>query len=285
MMRIHNTGVNGRDDVASIGRKYSAFTLIELLVVIAIIAILAAILFPVFAQAREKARQTTCLSNMKQIGLGMMQYTQDSDEVLPFGWTVDPTYSQTSGSCWDRQIQPYLGAGKVSFADQTKVALLECPNDDSPLPASNLTGSRRSYAVNAALSFFGASNGPWAKVPNSTAVPGVHDGYIGRPLAEIPADSTTIMVAEYPNGGQVGDKYSAVVSGPTTPGANTWVYVQDTYVKKSKRRGTHSNGWNYTFCDGHAKWYRPEQTVGNQAGTVYNGGGSIRGMWTTAPND
>jgi len=59
------------------------FTLIELLVVIAIIAILAAILFPVFARAREKARQTSCLSNMKQIGLAFMMYTQDYDETLP----------------------------------------------------------------------------------------------------------------------------------------------------------------------------------------------------------
>jgi prepilin-type N-terminal cleavage/methylation domain-containing protein len=63
--------------------QYKAFTLIELLVVIAIISILAAILFPVFAQAREKARQTACLSNMKQVGPGLNQYLQDYDEVFP----------------------------------------------------------------------------------------------------------------------------------------------------------------------------------------------------------
>ena len=62
----------------------SAFTLIELLVVIAIIAILAAILFPVFAQAREKARQVTCISNMRQVGLGLHMYAQDYDDVLPY---------------------------------------------------------------------------------------------------------------------------------------------------------------------------------------------------------
>ena len=77
-----------------------AFTLIELLVVIAIIAILAAILFPVFAQARESARQTTCLSNMRQIGLAVRMYTQDYDETLPifYVYNTQPAADITAGA-------------------------------------------------------------------------------------------------------------------------------------------------------------------------------------------
>src|ERR1700757_3966218 len=87
----------------------AGFTLIELLVVIAIIAILAAILFPVFAKVREKARQTSCLSNEKQIGLALMQYTQDYDESTP-AWVR----SSTSGNVyWEQQVAPYVKSVSV----------------------------------------------------------------------------------------------------------------------------------------------------------------------------
>src|ERR1700749_5072233 len=94
----------------------SGFTLIELLVVIAIIAILAAILFPVFAKVREKARAISCLSNTKQLALGCVQYSQDNDEKSADG--DDPT---GLGSGWAGQIYPYVKS----------TAVFTCPDDSS----------------------------------------------------------------------------------------------------------------------------------------------------------
>ena len=102
--------------------KFRGFTLIELLVVIAIIAILAAILFPVFAKAREKARQISCLSNQKQIGLGVLQYLQDNDECFPCGIVPGTNgYGSTygGGAGWAGQTYPYVKSNAV-FA---------CPDD------------------------------------------------------------------------------------------------------------------------------------------------------------
>src|SRR5579885_946810 len=105
-----------------------AFTLIELLVVIAIIAILAAILFPVFAQARAKARQASCTSNMKQIGLAILAYAQDYDETLPPGSYMDPT--NTSPTPWMNIVDPYVKGGyptKASDSGNKTYGIYACP--------------------------------------------------------------------------------------------------------------------------------------------------------------
>lgn len=115
----------------------TGFTLIELLVVIAIIAILAAILFPVFARARENARRSSCQSNLKQIGLGIFQYTQDYDEKLPsrvnFG---------TQNDNWREVIQPYIKSTQ----------LFACPSNTGntlkTYPSERENGPRASYSIN-----------------------------------------------------------------------------------------------------------------------------------------
>lgn len=139
----------------------SAFTLIELLVVIAIIAILAAILFPVFAQAREKARQTTCLSNMKQLGLAMMQYNQDYDEKF--------TGSGYYGQGWAELVIPYVKSAGV----------YKCP-DDSRAPY-NPTWQPYviSYAANSVV-----------LKPNKTVIANAMS------LAQLNSPSNTVLIFE-----------------------------------------------------------------------------------------
>src|SRR3954469_14896504 len=92
--------------------RYKGFTLIELLVVIAIIAILAAILFPVFGRARENARRSSCQSNMKQLGLGFMQYAQDYDERFPVG-EIYVSLNAAFGNGWSGDIYPYVKSSQI----------------------------------------------------------------------------------------------------------------------------------------------------------------------------
>jgi prepilin-type N-terminal cleavage/methylation domain-containing protein/prepilin-type processing-associated H-X9-DG protein len=113
-------------------RHKNGFTLIELLVVIAIIAILAAILFPVFQKVRENARRTTCASNLKQLGLAFIQYTQDYDETLPSG----NNNNNYASPAWDAQVYPFVKAN----------AVYQCPDDASGTPPAGSVNA--SYGMN-----------------------------------------------------------------------------------------------------------------------------------------
>jgi len=139
------------------------FTLIELLVVIAIIAILAAILFPVFAQAREKARAISCISNLKQIGLAVTMYTQDYDETLPFAWSAQ--------GGWYNVLDPYIKNGQsanLNYATgavwnaPTTTGVWHCPDDSAP---------GMSYAANALT--FGGGNAAWGDLMPAMTIAGI----------------------------------------------------------------------------------------------------------------
>ncbi len=158
-------------------RRASAFTLVELLVVIAIIAILAAILFPVFARARENARRASCLSNLKQIGIGFMQYTQDYDEQGPMtsmsgGMMAGGAYS------WTTSTQPYIKS----------VQIFRCPSDSAARwNAPNLPPAAPPYTTSYVFNSWFA---PDKKDPATGAV----NGYSN--LAKVQEPSRSIILSE-----------------------------------------------------------------------------------------
>ncbi|HEX5323559.1 MAG TPA: DUF1559 domain-containing protein [Capsulimonadaceae bacterium] len=166
-------------------RSLTGFTLIELLVVIAIIAILAAILFPVFAQAREKARAITCVSNEKQIGLACMMYTQDYDEVYPLSWD--------EGGSWVNAVDPYIkSAGVSAWALTSHNTVWQCPDDT--------TGDTVSYSANPMLLGGGAPDWGFPIVPSAT-------------LGKVNAPSDCVLAGEsIPGYGANGQ----VINDPTT---------------------------------------------------------------------
>jgi prepilin-type N-terminal cleavage/methylation domain-containing protein len=123
-----------------------AFTLIELLVVIAIIAILAAILFPVFAQARAKARQATCQSNLRQIGVAILAYAQDYDETLPIATYTAP--GAASPTPWMHIVDPYVKSGHPGESLQSEnkgYGIFACPDFQ---PVSRYILPSHCYALN-----------------------------------------------------------------------------------------------------------------------------------------
>jgi prepilin-type N-terminal cleavage/methylation domain-containing protein len=130
-------------------RRQTGFTLIELLVVIAIIAILAAILFPVFARARENARRTSCLSNLKQIGLGIAQYTQDYDEKLVSYAYPNPAGTVTYG--WQVALDPYVKSYQMYVCPSAVKLSTYASNSCDPTKVSATGLGSGSYGYNYAF--------------------------------------------------------------------------------------------------------------------------------------
>ncbi|HEY3333319.1 MAG TPA: DUF1559 domain-containing protein [Capsulimonadaceae bacterium] len=263
--------------------KRAGFTLIELLVVIAIIAILAAILFPVFAQAREKARATACLSNLKQIGLAVTQYEQDYDEAVPCG-----TNGWGSGLGWASMVYPYVkstavflcpsdaGVGDIISYGLNSNFVGSALNGSAPIPAivakmagpansvmlfevlncskPNVWGSQPSNTVwtmakmcKDSSSVGDCNNSPAGDGRNNTGGNTLNGGNgVGNGVV---TSATTLKYAT----GFLANSGSVDASGNLNPGAIT---DTNSYFITGGQ-GRHQNGANYLLADCHAKFMQP----------------------------
>lgn len=226
-------------------RKVKGFTLIELLVVIAIIAILAAILFPVFARAREQARKASCLSNLKQIGLGVMMYVQDYDETYPIGRFESPQPNGISLSYWFTVIDPYVKNKQVFV----------CPTAGR-VGATNASGGY-GWNIRGTLA---AGNGF-----------GYYIGSLGTPtgsalrMAAVDEPSSTILITDPSSnnntstGGYYAVGYSTLGYIPVLHGGQVGPFY-DASIPNASAPVAPGGGGNYLFADGHAKFLNASES-------------------------
>ena len=216
-------------------RRKSAFTLIELLVVIAIIAILAAILFPTFARARENARRTSCLSNLKQISLAIIQYTQDYDEAYPLtsysASTLAPNISWTLGAA------PYMKSTQI----------FRCPSDNTDVwknpvvPTNPITSTTNYYTTSYLMNAYMAGTAPYTK------------------QSAIQSMSKVVLLTESSGVGR--DHFHPFNWVSETPANPLYSgYMHSITFDESKNQTVeialtrHLDGFNVAYCDGHVKW-------------------------------
>lgn len=216
--------------VRGVGGYRSAFTLTEMLVVLGILAVVMAILLPVLFGAREKARGATCLSNMRQLSLGLTLYAQDSDGYFP----THVEASKVATPDWDLQVLPYAHDRGV----------FHCPS--CPVPASWVTGPysvTEGYALNSDIS--GAYDGNHPSVTDTSV--------------RFPSSTVTLCEVSYQNGPGPGDM--SVTSATDVPEDGSGLPPGASYIGQAGGL-RHQGGSNYTFADGHSHWYRPNQISG-----------------------
>jgi len=237
-------------------KRPSGFTLIELLVVIAIISILAAILFPVFANAREKARQTSCSSNEKQLGLAILQYLQDNDEQFPLTSLVSGSYT---GNGWAAPMWGYIKSGNSQ-------SFFSCPDDTTNEWNGYGFDVPMSYAFNSSITM---TNWGGADQPKGFAN-----------ISTFTAPARTVLLIEaskcYFETNTQNTERGPATWGPNRPGpysGNSYGTAETGIIYAPTRNnynaayfdatnggyGWHNKGANYLMSDGHVKWLMPTQ--------------------------
>jgi prepilin-type N-terminal cleavage/methylation domain-containing protein/prepilin-type processing-associated H-X9-DG protein len=231
----------------------TGFTLIELLVVIAIIAILAAILFPVFSRAREKARQSSCGSNLRQVQLAIAQYAQDYDERHPTTWFGDANGPYPGYYQWEEAVLPYVkndqlfvcpSASAIRYVPDTTPARVD--TTPAPWPDPNYPFPRGGYAGNVAYWDGRCATGIVANHP-----------FGFRSLAAIDEPAGTFMLWDSAASGSPGRFEEGWQFGAQQPNTVNWSANPPRLERPGVTTavgGRHMEGANFSYVDGHMKW-------------------------------
>ena len=263
---LQRLAANTRAPRSASNSKFSGFTLIELLVVIAIIAILAAILFPVFARARENARRSSCQSNLKQIGLGLLQYTQDHDEYMPFDYQENPgaTWSQY----WMDAIYPYVKSQQIFICPSAPSTMKSYVYMDNRFSNGATTYNSGNYAVNTAYSHTNYTLNPpvphfaaggtaisLAKIGNAAETVFATDGGFQQTGSGACTSSATWKSSPYIWWYQAGDE--------PTLNTDTCGYPVASYASTNVSwiPARHLDTVNVLWCDGHVKSMKVENLL------------------------
>ncbi len=214
-------------------RTRLGFTLIELLVVIAIIAILAAILFPVFAKAREKARQSSCSSNLKQMGLAFIQYKSDYDERSTSSWLY---VNSNDGYVWQDQLDPYVKN------DQ----LVDCPSTSRKVTRNTVRnfGGTGWYNWNRGTMDYACTTNYWGGYAGSATGPAANHP-MGRSDGDVRDVAGTIVLLDYAANFESASQYD--VAGALLTG--------------NADMERHNDGLNLMWWDGHVKWSKRQDLI------------------------